>query len=292
LYRNKHDGTFEEIGLLSGTALNDDGRMQASMGVDIADYAHAGHPAILVTNFSQEGADFFVNRGEPGFEQSAATAGLLDATFPYVGWGAVFFDFDNDGWLDVMIANGHAYPQMESVKDGVPYREPLLLFRNTRNGKFQDVTTDSGLNKLPLHSRRGLAFGDVNNDGKLDVLLLNVGEPPTLLINRTETPNHAAMFRLIGTKSNRAAIGAKITVTAGDLVESGEVRAGSSYLSQNDLRLHFGLDSQTRIDKVEIFWPSGLKEQYRNLSADSIYTLVESQGIRDKTPFVKTPGSR
>ena len=286
LYRNRHDGTFEEAGLLSGTALNGDGRMQASMGVDIADYAHTGRQAILVTNFSQEGADLFVNH-EQGFEQSAAAAGLLDATFPYVGWGAAFFDVDNDGWLDVMIANGHAYPQMESVKDGVPYREPVLLFRNLGNGKFEDISAATGLDQLSLHSRRGLAFGDVNNDGKMDVLLLNVGEPPTLLINRTESTNHAAMFRLVGTKSNRAAIGAKVTVTAGDLVQASEVRGGSSYLSQNDLRLHFGLEQRTTLDRVEIAWPSGLKERYDHLAADYIYTLVEGQGIQSKVPFAK-----
>jgi enediyne biosynthesis protein E4 len=289
LYRNKHDGTFEEVGLLSGTALNADGRMQASMGVDIADYARDGHPAILVTNFSQEGADLFVGHGELGFEQNAGPDGLLDATFPYVGWGVDFFDWDNAGWLDLMIANGHAYPQMESVKDNVPYREPLLLFRNLGDGKFEDVSTASGVNIPPLHSRRGLAVGDVNNDGKLDVLLLNVGEPPTLLINRTETLNHAAMFRLIGTKSNKAAIGAKVAVTAGRLTQSAEVRSGSSYLSQNDLRLHFGLGLKTVMENVEVSWPSGAKQQYRDLPADYIYTIVEDQGIRDKAPFTTSP---
>ena len=285
LYRNKHDGTFEEIGLLSGTALNSDGRMQASMGVDIGDFDHVGRPDILVTNFSQEGANLFRNLGEPGFEQVAGNAGILDATFPYVGWGTAFFDMDNDGWPDILVANGHAYPQMELVKDGVPYREPLLLFRNLRNGKFEDVTAASGLNTGQLHSRRGAAFGDVNNDGKIDVLLLNVGEPPTLLINRTATNNHAVMFRLIGSKSNRAAIGAKVTVTAGSLVESAEVRGGSSYLSQNDLRLHFGLELQTTINKVEISWPSGRKEEYLSLPADYIYTVQEEKGFEGKIPF-------
>jgi len=292
LYRNKHDGTFDEIGLLSGTALNNDGRMQASMGVDISDFDHDGRPDILVTNFSQEGADLFWNRGELGFEQVAADRGLFDRTFPYVGWGAMFLDVDNDGWPDVMIANGHAYPQMEHVKDGVPYREPLLLFRNTHDGKFEDITALSGLSTMPLHSRRGGAFGDVNNDGKIDVLLLNVGEPPTLLVNRTESSNHSAMFRLIGTKSNRAAIGARITVTAGDLVQSGEVRSGSSYLSQDDLRWHFGLGQQAVMDMVEVSWPSGRKEQYRSLSADFIYTIEEGSGIRIKQPFERSSPPR
>jgi enediyne biosynthesis protein E4 len=288
LYRNKHDGTFEENGLLSGAAVDAEGRTQASMGVAIADFDHGGRLDILVTTFTQEGADLFWNQGEMGFEQISGNAGLLDATFPYVGWGDAFFDFDNDGWLDVIIANGHAYPQMDAVKDNVPYREPVQLFRNGRNRKFEDVTAVSGVNIPPLHARRGLAIGDVNNDGRLDVLLLNVGEPPTLLINRTESANHAAMFRLIGTKSNRAAIGAKVTVTAAGLVQSGEVQGGSSYLSQSDLRLHFGLELRTTMDSVEIAWPSGAKEQYRNLPADYIYTIVEGRGIRDKMPFAKT----
>jgi hypothetical protein len=285
LYRNKHDGTFEEIGLLSGTALNGDGRMQASMGVDIADFDHDGLQDILVTNFSQEGADLFWNRGDQGFEQIAGNAGILDASFPYVGWGAAFFDFDNSGWPAVLIANGHAYPQMEKVKDGVPYRQPLLLFGNLRNGKFEDVTAVSRLNSPPLHSRRGLAIGDVNNDGKPDILVLNVGEPPTLLINRTESGNHSVLFKLIGGKSNHAAIGAKVTVTAGGLVQSAEVRGGSSYLSQNDLRLHFGLEAQPIINKVEITWPSERTERYLNLAADCIYTIEEGGTIRSKVPF-------
>jgi hypothetical protein len=177
---------------------------------------------------------------------------------------------------------------MANVKDNVPYRQPLLLFRNLRNGKFEDVTAASGVNSPPLHSRRGLAIGDVNNDGKLDVLLLNVGEPPTLLINRTESANHAAMFRLIGSKSNKAAIGARIKVTTGALLQSGEVQSGSSYLSQNDLRLHFGLEQKTVMDNVEVSWPSGVKEQYRNLPADYMYTIVEGQGIRDKVAFARS----
>lgn len=287
LYHNKRDGTFEDMGLLSGAAVDAEGRTQASMGVAIADYDHDGRADILVTTFTQEGADLFWNRGDQGFEQISGNAGLLDATFPYVGWGDAFLDWDNSGWLGVIIANGHSYPQMANVKDNVPYRQPLLLFRNLRNAKFEDVTAASGVNSQPLHSRRGLAIGDVNNDGKLDVLLLNVGEPPTLLINRTESENHSAMFRLIGTKSNKAAIGAKVTVTAGTLVQSGEVQSGSSYLSQNDLRLHFGLELKTVMDNVEVSWPSGAKEQYRNLPADYIYTIVEGQGIRDKVAFAK-----
>ena len=285
LYRNKHDGTFEDIGLWSGSALTGEGRLHASMGIDVSDFTHTGRYSILVTNFSQEGASLFYNLGKAGFDDIAASAGLLLPTFPYVGWGDAFFDMDNDGWPDIFVANGHAYPQMESVKGGVPYREPLLLFRNNRDRTFEDVTALSGLDKLPRYSRRGAAFGDVNNDGKIDVLLLNVGEPPTLLINRTVSDNHAVLFRLEGTKSNRAAIGARVTVTAGDLVQFNEVRSGSSYASQNDLRLHFGLGSNVVMNKVEVAWPSGKKDTFTDLRADFIYTINEDRGIAGKTQF-------
>src|SRR5258708_18166676 len=159
---------------------------------------------------------------------------------------------DNDGWSDIFVAKGHAYPQMESVKGGVPYREPLLLFRNNRDRTFENVTGISGLDKLPRASRRGAAFGDVNNDGKIDILLLNVGESPTLLINRTQSSNHAVVFKLVGSKSNRAAIGARVTVTTGDMVQFNEVRGGSRYSSQNELRLHLGLGATAATNSAEI----------------------------------------
>jgi enediyne biosynthesis protein E4 len=285
LYHNKHDGTFEEVGLFMGTALNSEGRMQASMGVDLDDFNHEGRLSIVVTNFTQEGADLYWNRNDQGFAEISSSAGLLQSTLPYVGWGTAFVDLDNDGWDDIFMANGHAYPQMEAVKGGVPYRQELLLLRNNRNRTFTDITALSGLNDLPLHSRRGAAFGDVNNDGKVDVLLLNLGEPPTLLINRTQSSNHSVLFHLVGTRSNKAAIGARVKVVAGDLVQFKEVRSGSSYLSQNDLRLHFGLGAQTKMNTVEISWPSGRKDVLHDLSADFIYTVFEDKGIQQRTPF-------
>jgi hypothetical protein len=244
----------------------------------------------VVTNFTQEGADLYWNRNDRGFSEISSSAGLLPLTLPYVGWGTAFVDVANNGWDDIFMANGHAYPQMESVKGGVPYRQQLLLLRNNRNRTFTDITSLSGLTELPLHSRRGAAFGDVNNDGKVDVLLLNVGEPPTLLINRTKNSNHSALFKLIGTRSNKEAIGARVKVTAGELVQFKEVRGGSSYLSQNDLRLHFGLGSQTKMSSVEIVWPSGRKDVLRDLPTGFIYTMVEEKGVQQKRPFTIAPG--
>jgi hypothetical protein len=187
---------------------------------------------------------------------------------------------DNDGWLDVFIANGHVYPQVDSIPGGASYREPLQLFRNKRDGTFEDVS--SVLSGIPPHSRRGAAFGDVNNDGNIDVVLINVGEPPTLLLNQGGNTNHRVLFKLIGTVSNKMAIGARVTVKAGKLVQFSEVRAGGSYLSQNDPRLHFGLGTEAFMSEVEVKWPSGRIEALRNVPADFIYTVIEGGGIKEK----------
>jgi enediyne biosynthesis protein E4 len=292
LYHNNHDGTFEDVSLLSGASLSADGREQGSMGVDFGDIDHDGLLDIIVTNFTEEPDTLYWNRGKQGFNDISYPSRIGQPSYPLVGWGTSFIDIDNDGWLDIFVANGHVYPQMDLVKGGAPYRQPFLVFRNNRDRTFEDVTALTGLNNLPLASRRGAAFGDVNNDGKVDVLVLNVGEPPLLLINRTESDNHAVLLKLIGTRSNKAAIGARATVAAGDLVQFNEVHAGSSYLSQNDLRLHFGLGSQAMIDTLEISWPSGKKDVYRHLPADFIYTISEDGTVQKKVPFTKsTPGA-
>jgi hypothetical protein len=285
LYRNKHDGTFEDVGLLSGAALSGDGQEEGSMGVDFGDIDHDGKLDIFVTTFTDQPDLLFSNQGSQGFVDISWPSRIAKPTYPYVGWGTALFDMDNDGWLDIFVANGHVYPQMDLVKGGVPYRQPFQLFRNNRDKTFEDVTGTSGLSDLPVSSRRGAAFGDVNNDGKIDVLVLNVGEPPTLLLNRTETTNHAITVKLVGGAKNKAAIAARVTITAGDVMQFDEVRSGTSYLSQNDLRLHFGLGAQTKVQTVEVTWPSGKKEVVRDLAADSIYTIEEDRGVKSSIPY-------
>ena len=283
LFHNKHNGTFEEIGMLSGIALSGDGQEQGSMGVDWGDYLHEGRLAMFITNFTEQPDTLYRDLGKDSFADVSWAAKLAQPTYPLVGWGTAFFDMDNDGWLDIFIANGHVYPQVDSIPGGAPYREPVQLFRNNRNGAFENVS--SVLADLPPESRRGAAFGDINNDGMVDVVVINVGSPPSLLLNTSSNTNHRVLFQLQGTKSNRMTIGARVTVKAGDLVQMNEVRAGGSYLSQNDPRLHFGLGQQSRMAKVEVRWPSGSTEVLNDLPADFIYTIVEGRGIQNRTPL-------
>lgn len=289
-YHNNRDGTFEETGILSGNAFNGAAKEMGSMGVGAADYMHDGNLSIFVTNFQQESDVFFRNLGHQEFEDVSTASGVTRVTFPYVGWGVGFVDFTNSGWDDLLVADGHIYPQIdEGHFELFSYREPLLLLQSNRDGTFRNVTHPASLDKLPLKSRRGMAFGDINNDGKPDVLILNIGEPPTLLLNCSRNDSHAVLIKLTGTKSNRAAIGARVTVTAGNLKQTSEVRSGESYLSQNDLRLHFGLGIHTNIDSLDIDWPSGTRQSLHGIAADSIYTIEEGAGVRKTEPFTAFP---
>jgi hypothetical protein len=283
LYHNNHDGTFTDQGMLAGAALSSEGDADGSMGVDFGDYDHDGRLDIFVTNFADQEDNLYHNLGAKGFDDVSWKAGVAKPSYAYVKWGTGFFDFDNDGWVDLFVASGHVYPQMDQLEGAARYKEPLLLHMNNHDGTFTESAAAAGLNAVPVASRRGAAFGDVANDGNVDMLLLNVGEAPTLLMNQGVAGNHRVEFRLRGTKSNRAAIGALVTVRAGKLVQFNEVRGGSSYLSQNDLRLHFGLGKATVVDSVEVLWPSGTVEKFTNVAADKIYALVEAQGIRGAT---------
>jgi len=282
MYRNKHDGTFEEVGLLLGADLSGDGQELGSMGVDLGDYNHSGRLGVFVTEFVDQSDTLYRNNGDDGFADVSSTAGIAQPSHPYVGWGTSFFDMDNDGWLDIFAANGHVYPQVDTIPNAAHFRQPMLLFRNKRNGTFEEIASATGLSDVPLRSRRGAAFGDINNDGCIDIVTLNVGEPPSLLLNHCQNGNHRVLFKLLGTKSNRLAIGARVTIRTGQMTQISEVKGGSSYISQNDLRQHFGLEKNVKMDEVTIRWPNGSVESLQNVPADYIYTIMEGKGITEK----------
>ena len=281
LYHNNHDGTFTEDGMLTGLALSGEGMELGNMGVDFGDFDHSGRVGFFVTHFAEQPNSLYRNLGPKGFEDVSWTSGIGHQNYGLVGWGTGFFDMDNDTWLDLFVANGHVFPQVDTVDTGARYREPLLLHRNNRDGTFDEVSKEAGLTSLPQKCRRGAAFGDIFNTGNVDVFLLNVGESPSLLKNMNADGYHRVSFKLVGTKSNRAAIGARVTIHAAGIKQFSEVRGGGSYLSQNDLRQHFGLGAATKMESVEIRWPNGTVEKLENVPADAIYTIVEGEGIRE-----------
>src|SRR5882724_6506313 len=285
LYHNNRNGTFMDMGMITGVALSGEGMELGNMGVDWGDYDHSGRLSFFVTHFEDQPNSLYRNLGAKGFDDVSWTSGVGQPSYPYVGWGAAFFDMDNDTWLDLLVANGHVYPQIDQIETGPRYREPMLLHRNNRDGTFDEVSKRAGLQAMRLQSRRGAAFGDIFNTGNIDVVVLNVGEPPSLLFNTNHDGYHRVLFRLVGTKSNRAAIGARVTIQAAGVKQFSEVRGGASYLSQNDLRLHFGLGAAAKMDTVEIRWPNAATETLRNVPADAIYTIVEGSGIRDTKPL-------
>ena len=287
LYHNKHDGTFEDVSMLAGAAVSSDGLQQGSMGVDWGDYLRDGRMGIFVTNFTEQPDTLYRNMGKGQFSDVTWPAKLAQPTYTNVGWGTGFIDFLNSGLLDIFIANGHVYPQMDQIAGAARYAEPMQLFRNQGAGKFDDISTV--LATVPGSSRRGAAFGDLNNDGNVDVVVLDMDGPPQLLLNVTENHNHRVLFKLVGAKSNKMGIGAKVVVTAGKFPQTAEVRAGGSYISSNDPRLHFGLGAEVRMSQVEIRWPMGERQILKDLPADFIYTITEGKGITDKQslPAVK-----
>ncbi len=287
LYHNRHDGTFEELGILSGTGLGLHGENYGNMAADFADFDRDGKLDLFVTRYSTQPASLYWNRGEE-FRDVAPQAGIAATTIAPVKWGTGFGDFDNDGWPDIFIANGNFSSLMDTLPNE-PYRQPIQLFRNKGDRTFEEIAGAAGLNDGPLQSRRGTAFGDINNDGNLDVVVFNANGPPSLFINQTRNSNHRALFRLIGTKSNRAAIGVRLIVHTAKMTQIDEVRGGGSYLSSNDTRLHFGLGVDGLINRIEVQWPSGLKQEFSDVAADAIYEIVEGQPIR-KVLALAPPG--
>ena len=279
LYRNDGNGHFTDVAYAGGIAVNNDGYEQANMGVALGDYLRAGRFSIAITHFSEEYTTSFRNDGKMNFTDVSSEAGISRPTVPYVGWGDAFFDLDNDGWPDLMLVNGHVYPQVDSKDVGTKYREPKLLFLNQHNGTFRNISKAAGpAIQIPQVSR-GLAVGDLFNDGHLAVVIENLDGAPMVLHAEGGPKNHWISFELAGQTSNRLALNARIRVTTGDLVQLDEIRSGGSYLSQNDLRLHFGLGDHKSVDKVEITWPSGKTEVFTDLTADHFYSVLEGHGI-------------
>ncbi|HZQ53564.1 MAG TPA: CRTAC1 family protein [Bryobacteraceae bacterium] len=274
LFHNNHDGTFTDVALISGCAMDDNGKEQAGMGVSAGDYNADGWLDIFKTNFSNETPNLYRNIGGGRFTDETYAAGTAAHTL-WVGWGCGFFDPDNDGWLDLFYGNGHVYPELERANLEIKFREPRVLFRNLGNGRFEDVSALAGPAVTEPSLSRGMAFGDFNNDGSTDIVINNMNGYPSLLRCDRKNSNHWIAVRLIGVKSNRSGIGSRVKCTTGKHSQIDEVRSGGSYLSQNDLRLHFGLGSATQVDALEIAWPSGHVDLLKNVPADRISTVWE-----------------
>jgi enediyne biosynthesis protein E4 len=279
LYRYEGQNKFTEIGLESGTAVSGDGSEQGSMGVAIGDYNHTGRFSIFVTNFADEYNTLYRNDGDEGFTDVSNAAGVAQVSRPYVGWGTGFFDVDNDGWLDLLVVNGHVYPQIDTLPSGARYRQAKLLHLNLGDGTFCDASRLAGAGLQEARASRGAAFGDIDNDGHVDLVVGDLDGPPMILRNEGGDGNHWITLELAASKGNPLAIGARVKIVAGDTSQTEEVRSGGSYLSQNDLRLHFGLGRAAKVDTVEIRWPSGKVEQIKDLAADKFYAVLEGAGL-------------
>ncbi len=278
LYVNKKDGTFEEKGIPAGIAFSEDGVARAGMGVDTADYDRSGHASIIITNFANQMLSLYHNEGNGLFVDEAPTSEVGRATLITLGFGCFFFDYDNDGWPDILIADGHIEDAIEQVQKRVSYAEPPHLFRNLGGGKFEEVTNSLGSAFASPKVARGAAYADIDNDGALDVLLTANGGPAHLYRNQGGS-NHSLRVKLIGTKSNRDGIGAVVRVNSGNDHQWQMLRSGSSYLSQSELVLTFGLATATKADSVEVQWPSGEVQKLSNVPANEMITVEEDKGI-------------
>lgn len=278
-YHNNGDGSFKELGFASGTAVNENGSEQGSMGVTVADYDHDGKFDLFITNFDDDYNTLYHNDGRNSFTDVSHAARVAAVSLPYVGWGTKFFDYDNDGWVDIFVGNGHVYPQIPS------YRQRNFLHRNNRDGTFTELGEQLGPPFLEKRSARGVAFGDLDNDGDVDIVINNLDGAPQLLHNDGGNAGNAVLIKTVGVKSNRDGIGAKIKIVSGDLTQTDEVRSGDSYISQSDLRLHFGLEKRTKIDLIEVRWPSGVVDKISDASVNKFLTIKEGQGLIDRKDF-------
>jgi enediyne biosynthesis protein E4 len=277
LYHNNRDGTFTDVAVVAGAAFNEDGREQAGMGSTIADYDGDGRLDIFKTNFSDDTSTLYRNNGNGTFDDVTFAAGLGLYT-RYLGWGTMFLDFDNDSWPDLLLVNGHVYPEVDKQHLGSSYEEPRILYHNNGGKTFTDISAQAGPGITAVHAGRGLAVGDLWNDGRISAVISNMNALPSLLVNQVRLPNHWIGLKTVGTESNRDGIGARVTLRVGGRVLVDEVRSGSSYDSNSDMRIHFGLGAAAKIDWIQVRWPSGLTERFENTSVDAIHTVKEGSG--------------
>jgi enediyne biosynthesis protein E4 len=277
LYRNNHDGTFTDVGVTAGCAYSQDGKPQAGMGVAIGDYDHNGTMDIFKTNFAGDTSTLYANSGK-GFCDDRTFAAGIGVNTRWLGWAAGFVDLGNDSWLDLFLANGHVYPEVAQLKTEAAYEQRKVVYVNRGDGRFEDVTEQLGAPATTPRAARGAAFGDVDNDGDIDIVINNVNAPPDLFRTDTVPGRRWLLVKLVGTVSNRSAIGARVGCTAGGMTQWQEVRGGGSYISQNDLRVHFGLGSAAVVERLWVRWPNGLEEDWRDVAADQILTLREGTG--------------
>ncbi len=279
LYHNNGDGTFKDIGFQSGTAVNENGSEQGSMGVTLGDYDHDGRLDLFITNFDDDYNTLYHNDGKGSFTDVSYAAKVAAVSLPYVGWGTWFFDYDNDGWADLLVINGHVYPQLPS------YRQRNFVHHNNHDGTFTEVGAQLGAPFTEKRTGRGAAFGDLDNDGDTDLVINNLDGPPQVLRNDGGNGNNSILIKAVGVKSNRDGIGARIKVVSGELTQSDEIHSGGSYLSQSDLRLHFGLEKRTKIDLIEVHWPSGTVDKIEGAKVNTIVTIKEGQGIVEQKDY-------
>jgi len=277
LLMNNRDGTFREEGVLRGVALSEDGMEQAGMGIGVGDYDLDGHLDLFKTHFADDTSGLYHNDGTGNFED-VTRAARIGVETRYICWGAGMVDLDNDGYPDIFMVTGNVYPQVERTLPQYPSKTPRVVFRNLGNGTFEELGEEAGPGVAAAHCSRGCAFGDFDNDGDLDILIVNLNEPPSLLRNDLRGVHHWLKLKLMGTKSNRSAIGARVLVRYGQKIQAQEVLSQSSFYSCNDSRLHFGLGAETSAD-IEIRWPSGLQEKFKGIAADQLIVIKEGAGF-------------
>jgi len=291
LYHNEHNGTFTEMGLLAGMALTGRGKTMAAMCMSLGDYDNDGKLDLYISDFLKASDHVWHNEGKGTFVEVSDQLGITVPTQNVLSFGGGFFDYDNDGWLDLFIANGHVYPEIEQSSQKAAYKQINSLFHNGGKGSFVEVSKSSGDGFHTPYVGRGVAFGDFDNDGYLDLVVGNNGDPP-LLLHNGGTGNHFVNFRVVGTKSNRDAMGARIRIYAAGISQMREIYGAGSYLSQSDLRANFGLGKATRAETVEVSWPSGLKQTFKDVEADKFYLIEEGKNDLSQQMFTKVPPTK